>query len=116
MTQTTGKIFDDLAKLMTNAAGAAQGVRREVDTLVRSQAERVLNDLEVVSRDEFDVVREMAVKAREENEALAARIAILEAKIAKLESSPAAKAPAKRTAARKPAAAKTSKKTPNSAK
>ncbi len=116
MTQTTGKIFDDIAKLMTNAAGAAQGVRREVDTMVRSQAERVLNDLEVVSRDEFDVAREMAVKAREENEALAARIDVLEAKIAKLESSAAPKAPAKRSAARKPAAAKAAKKTPNSAK
>lgn len=116
MTQTTGKIFDDIAKLMTNAAGAAQGVRREVDTMVRSQAERVLNDLEVVSRDEFDVVREMAVKAREENEALAARIDVLEAKIEKLVTSSTAKTPAKRPAARKAAAPKSAQKTQNTAK
>ena len=57
---------------MTNAAGAAQGVRREVDTLVQSQVERVLNDLDLVKREEFEAVRAMAQKAREENDALAA--------------------------------------------
>ena len=65
----------------TDAAGAAQGVRREVDTLVQSQMERVLNNMELVKREEFEAVKAMAAKAREENEALSARIAALEAKL-----------------------------------
>lgn len=78
MTQTNSRIFDEIARLMTGAAGAAQGVRREVDEIVRSQAERILRDLDMVSREEFEAVREMAVKARAENERLEARIAALE--------------------------------------
>ncbi len=81
MPATSSRFFDELAKLMTNAAGAAQGVRKEVDTLVQTQVERVLNNLDVVKREEFDVVREMAEKARSENDVLAARIAELEAKL-----------------------------------
>ncbi len=81
MTTTSSRFFDELAKLMTNAAGAAQGVRREIDGLIKSQIERALNDLAIVKREEFDVVRDMAEKAREENERLKARIAELEAKI-----------------------------------
>ncbi|MEY3080694.1 MAG: hypothetical protein RJA94_679 [Pseudomonadota bacterium] len=81
MTTTQTRFFDELAKLMTNAAGAAQGVRREVDTLVQSQMERVLNNMELVKREEFEAVKAMAAKAREENEALSARIAALEAKL-----------------------------------
>jgi BMFP domain-containing protein YqiC len=81
MTTTSSRFFDELAKLMTNAAGAAQGVRREIDTLVKAQVERVLNDVGVVRREDFDVVREMAQKAREENERLSQRIADLEAKL-----------------------------------
>ena len=81
MTTTSNRFFDELAKLMTNAAGAAQGARREFDTLVQSQMERVLNNMELVKRDEFDAVKAMAQKAREENDALAARIAALEAKL-----------------------------------
>ena len=81
MVATNSRFFDELAKLMTNAAGAAQGVRKEVDTLVQGQVERVLNGLNVVKREEFDVVREMAEKARTENDALAQRIAALEAKL-----------------------------------
>jgi hypothetical protein len=80
MTTTSSRFFDELAKLMSNAAGAAQGVRREIDTLVKAQVERVLNDLNVVQREEFEAVRAMAEKAREENERLAARLAELEAK------------------------------------
>jgi len=80
MTQTSNRFFDEAARLMTDAAGVAQGVRREFDTLVRTQAERILNDLDVVRRDEFEAVKEMARLAREENEALKARIAALEAK------------------------------------
>ena len=80
MTTPSSRLFDELAKLMSNAAGAAQGVRREIDLLVKSQVERVLGDLAVVQREEFEAVREMAQRAREENELLKARIAKLEAK------------------------------------
>jgi BMFP domain-containing protein YqiC len=82
MTTTSSRFFDELAKLMSNAAGAAQGVRREIDTLVKAQVERVLNDIGAVRRDEFDVVRDMAQKAREENDRLSARVAELEARLA----------------------------------
>ncbi len=81
MPATSSRFFDELAKLMTNAAGAASGVRKEVDSLVQTQVERVLNNLNVVKREEFDVVREMAEKARTENDKLAARIAELESKL-----------------------------------
>jgi BMFP domain-containing protein YqiC len=79
MTQTTNRFFDEVARLMNDAAGVASGVRREFDTLVRSQAERILRDLDVVKREEFEAVKEMARLAREENEALKARIEALEA-------------------------------------
>jgi BMFP domain-containing protein YqiC len=81
MTTTSSRFFDELAKLATNAAGAAQGVRREIDMLVKAQVERVLNDVGVVKREDFDVVRDMAQKAREENDRLLERIAVLEARL-----------------------------------
>lgn len=81
MTEARGRVFDELGRLMTDAAGAAAGVRREVETAVRSQAARVLSELEVVRRDEFEAVKAMAAKAREENERLAERIAALEAQL-----------------------------------
>jgi BMFP domain-containing protein YqiC len=80
MAQTSNRFFDEVARLMNDAAGVAQGVRREFDTLFRTQAERILNELDVVRREEFEAVKEMARLAREENEALKARIAALEAK------------------------------------
>ena len=80
MTQTNNRIFDEMARLMNDAAGVAQGVRREFDTLFRAQAERILRDLDVVQRDEFEAVKEMARLAREENEALKARLEALEGK------------------------------------
>jgi len=80
MTQTSNRFFDEMARLMNDAAGVAQGVRREFDTLFRTQAERILRDLDVVQREEFEAVKEMARLAREENEALKARITALEAK------------------------------------
>ena len=80
MTQTSNRFFDEMARLMNDAAGVAQGVRREFDTLFRNQAERMLRDLDVVRRDEFEAVKEMARLAREENEALKARLAELEAR------------------------------------
>lgn len=81
MTQSSNRILDDLARLMTDAAGAAQGVKREVDTIVRSQVERFLAEMDVVRREELEAVKAMAEKAREENERLAARIAELEQKL-----------------------------------
>jgi BMFP domain-containing protein YqiC len=82
MNTTSSRFFDELAKLMTSATGAAQGVRKEVDTLVQGQVERVLNNMNIVKREDFDVVRDMAEKARAENERLEKRIAELEAKLA----------------------------------
>jgi len=79
MVQTTNRFFDEVARLMNDAAGVAQGVRREFETLFRSQAERILRDLDVVQREEFEAVKDMARIAREENEALKARVAALEA-------------------------------------
>jgi hypothetical protein len=81
MTQTTGRLFDELGKLITDAAGAAEGVRKEIDGIVRAQAERVLQGLDVVQREEFEAVKAMAQKAREENERLSERLAALEAAI-----------------------------------
>jgi len=83
MTQTNNRFLDELAKLMTDAAGAAQGMRRDFETMVRSQGERMLREMDVVQREEFEAVKEMARLAREENEALKARIAELEARLAK---------------------------------
>ena len=80
--QTRSKLFDDLAQLMTNAAGVAQGVREEAETMVRGRVERFLADSDLVTREEFDAVRDMAQKAREQNAALESRIAALEAKLA----------------------------------
>lgn len=81
MSTGPNRILDEFARLMTDAAGAAQGVRREVETAFRGQAERILNSMDIVQREEFEAVREMALKARAENERLAARIAELEARL-----------------------------------
>lgn len=89
MAQTTNRFFDELAKMMTDATGAAQGVKNEIDTLIRSQAEKVLRDLDVVQREEFDAMKAMAQKAREENERLETRIAELEAVIDRMSASDA---------------------------
>jgi BMFP domain-containing protein YqiC len=78
MTQARGRLFDGMAQLMTDAVGVADGVKREIDAVVRTQAERILGDLDLVRREEFDAVRDMAAKARAENEALSARIEALE--------------------------------------
>lgn len=82
MDPSSNRLFDEFAKLMTDAAGVAQGVRREAETVMKHQAERLFADMDFVKREEFDVVREMVQKARAENEALATRIAELEAKLA----------------------------------
>ena len=79
--QSRSKFLDDISQLMTNAAGVAQGARDEAETAMRGMVDRFLADRNLVTREEFDAVREMAIKAREENDALAARIAELESKL-----------------------------------
>lgn len=81
MNSGSNRLLDELAKVMTDAAGAAQGVRREMETAMRSQLERLLNSMDLVKREEFEAVRDMAIKAREENDALAKRLDDLEQKL-----------------------------------
>jgi BMFP domain-containing protein YqiC len=88
MTQTSNRFLDEIARLMNDAAGVAQGVRREFDTLFRTQAERWLHDLDLVKREELEAVKDMARLAREENEALKARLAALEARLGQAGSPP----------------------------
>ena len=76
--QTRNKIFDDISQLMTNAMGVAQGARDEAETAMKSMMDRWLADRDFVTREEFDAVRAMAQKAREENEALKSRLDALE--------------------------------------
>lgn len=78
--QPNNRFFDDLSKLATNAMGVAQGARAEAETAMKSLMDRWLADRDFVTREEFDAVRAMAQKAREENEALKARFAALEEK------------------------------------
>jgi len=82
MPQTQSKFFDDLSRLMTDAAGLAEGARREAQTFARTQMERMMSGMDVVSREEFEVVKEMAARARDDNEKLVQRVAALEAKLA----------------------------------
>jgi BMFP domain-containing protein YqiC len=81
MTQSSNRVLDEFARLMTDAAGAAQGVRREMETLMRAQGERLLREMDVVSREEFEAVKAMARKAREENDTLTSRLDALEAEL-----------------------------------
>lgn len=76
----SNRLFDDLARLVTDAAGAAQGVRREAETVVKAQAERLIRDLDIASREELDVLRDLVAGLRAQNEALAVRVSALEAK------------------------------------
>jgi BMFP domain-containing protein YqiC len=78
--QTRNKFFDDMSQLMTNAMGVAQGAKTEAETAMSSMVDRWLASRDLVTREEFDAVRAMAQKAREENEALSARLAALEPK------------------------------------
>jgi hypothetical protein len=79
--QTQSPIFDEIAKLMSDAAGAVDGVRREAETVMRSQLQRLIADMDLVPREEFEAVKELAANARAENERLAARLAALEARL-----------------------------------
>lgn len=85
MTQTSNRIFDDIAKLMTDAAGVAQGFGREVETAVKARAESFVADMDLVRREEVEVLRDMLAAARTENEALKSRMDALEARLVKLE-------------------------------
>jgi BMFP domain-containing protein YqiC len=108
--QTQNKLLDDLARVASGALGVASGMREEVEARLRDQFERVLARMELVTREEFEAVRAMAVKAREEQELLNERVAALEST---RESAPKAKAAKAKPASgpRKPAAAKASAKT-----
>ncbi|KGF67354.1 hypothetical protein LL06_22650 [Hoeflea sp. BAL378] len=99
MNSGSNRLLDELAKLMTDAAGAAQGVQREMETAMRSQFERLLNSMDLVKREEFEAVRDMGIKAREENDALSARLEKLEQSLSETPASDA-------SGAAKPAAAK----------
>lgn len=81
--QADNRLLDDLARVASGAMGAASGVRGEVEAVVRRQLERILASMDLVSRDEFDAVKDMAAKARAEQEALAERVAKLEAALKK---------------------------------
>ncbi len=85
MTQYENRLLDDIAKLMTSAAGAAQGMRAEVEGLIRAQAERMVADLDLVPREEFDAMKDLAVAARTEAEGLKVRVETLEARLEALE-------------------------------
>lgn len=78
MVQTQGKLFDDLAKLATGAAGTLHGLKAEIEGLVRQRVERLVTEFDLVTREEFEAVRSMASEARRENEALKARLEALE--------------------------------------
>ncbi|WP_108818421.1 accessory factor UbiK family protein [Pseudovibrio sp. Alg231-02] len=85
MSQSPNRMFDEFAKLMTDAAGVAQGAKREVETAFRAQAERFMSDMDLVSRDEFDTVKDMAIKALDEVEKLEERLAAVEKRLADLD-------------------------------
>jgi BMFP domain-containing protein YqiC len=81
MREPPTRLIDELSRVMTGAIGVAQGVGREADSFMRSQIERILRDADVVTREEFEAIRDMAIQARDENERLAARLAALEEKL-----------------------------------
>lgn len=83
--QTSNRLFDDVARLANGVMGVAAGFRGEVEGMIKARLQAMLADANLVPREEFDAVAEMAAKARTENDALAARIAALEARLAALE-------------------------------
>jgi BMFP domain-containing protein YqiC len=93
MASTSNRLLDDLARLVTDAAGAAQGVRREVESVVKGQLERFLKDMDFAAREEVEVLRDMVAAAREENERISERVRALEGRLAALEGAPAASGP-----------------------
>jgi len=93
MASTSNRLLDDLARLVTDAAGAAQGVRREVESVVKGQLERLLKDMDFAAREEVEVLRDLVAAAREENERLSERVQALERRLAALEGAPVASGP-----------------------
>lgn len=87
--QTDNRLFDDISRVATGALGAFAGLSREIEALVRQRVERFIGGLDLVSRDEFEAVKAMAERARAENEALSARLAVLEAALADGKTGPA---------------------------
>ncbi len=79
MPETRGRMFEDFSRFMSDAAEMAHGVRREAEQLMKAQVERLLASMDIVSREEFEAVKAMAIRARDENERLEKRIAALEA-------------------------------------
>ena len=80
--QSQNRLFDDIARMASGALGTVTGMRSEIEARLREQLERVLSGMDLVSREEFEAVKAMAAKAREEQEKLLARIAELEARLA----------------------------------
>lgn len=104
--QTSNRLLDDMARVASGAVGAAAGLRGEAEALIRDRLRRLLGDMELVNREEFEAVRAMAAKARGEQEAMAKRIASLEARIEALTGKPAGKTGVAPRKTRKPVAKK----------
>jgi BMFP domain-containing protein YqiC len=79
--QSSNRLFDDVARIFTDAAGAAQGVRREAETLLKAQAERLIRDMDIATREEVDVLRDLVTALRSRNDALEARVVALESRL-----------------------------------
>jgi len=102
--QTDNRLLDDLARMANGALNTLSGFREEIETRVRERVERMLADMDMVPREEFDAVKAMAQKAREEQEDLAAKLAVLERRLDELAAAPPKKpATRRRTAASKSA-------------
>jgi BMFP domain-containing protein YqiC len=93
MTNGQGRMFDDLAKLMNDAAGMAQSARREVESVLRAQADRVVSEMDLVRREDFDIAQDLARRALTEVEKLARRVEELEARMGPANPAPAPVAP-----------------------
>lgn len=79
--QSSNRLFDDVARIFTDAAGAAQGVKREAETLLKAQAERLIRDMDIATREEVDVLRDLVTALRSRNDALEARVVALESRL-----------------------------------
>lgn len=108
--QSQNRLFDDLARVATSAMGVAAGMREEIEARLRDQFERIVNQMDLVPRDEFEAIKAVAVRAREEQETLTERMEALEARLAEAERKLTAAKPAGAAAAKRTKAAGTAKK------